>query len=95
VSIERYSDDEVAQIEASQRLAYDCAEEVAAEIEPGVSEIDAARRLGDLLRAHGVDEFFHTPFAWFGDRAGFRGFRSPGLLRPLDNIRFARQLFGC
>jgi len=93
VSIERYRDDEVVQIKALQRLAYDCAEEVAAGLEPGITEVDAASRLGDLLRAHGVEAFFHTPFAWFGDRAGFCGFRSPGLRRPLDNIRFARQFF--
>ncbi len=93
MSIERYSDDEVAQIKALQRLAYDCAEEVAAGLVPGISEREAARRLGELLREHGVEAFFHTPFAWFGDRAGFRGFRTPGLRRPLDNIRFARQFF--
>lgn len=93
MSIEHYSDNEVLQIKVLQRLAYDCAEEVAAGLTPGVSEIEAAKRLGDLLRAHGVEGFFHTPFAWFGDRAGFCGFRTPGLRRPLDNIRFARQFF--
>ena len=41
----------------------------------------------------GADGFFHTPFAWFGDRAGFYGFRQPSWRRPLDNLLFARQFF--
>lgn len=90
---ERYTDEEIAAIRDLQRLAYDCVEAVAAELTPGVTEKEAAHRLEVVLRARGAEGFFHTPFAWFGDRAGFCGFRRPAWRRPLDNIRFARQFF--
>jgi Xaa-Pro aminopeptidase len=90
---ETYSSDELAQIKALQRVAYDCVEEVAAGLTAGVTEREAAERVGAALRARGVEGFFHTPFAWFGDRAGFWGFRPPSWRRPLDNVAFARQFF--
>jgi Xaa-Pro aminopeptidase len=93
VSTERYTADEIERVRALQRLAYDCAEEVVAGLSPGVTEREAAARLGALLTAHGVEGFFHTPFAWFGDRAGFYGFRSPSWRRPQDNLYFSRQFF--
>ncbi|WP_331767066.1 M24 family metallopeptidase [Embleya sp. NBC_00896] len=60
-----------------QRLAYRCAERVAAWIEPGVTERQTAARLRRELVADGVQDFFHIPFAWFGDRTAFRGFHTP------------------
>src|SRR5437773_12360004 len=93
MTIENLSTDEISSIKELQRLAYDCAEEVAAGLEAGTTEEEAAARLGTVLRERGVDGFFHVPFAWFGDRAGFRGFRRPSMRRPLDNIRFAKQFF--
>ncbi|MDS1271784.1 M24 family metallopeptidase [Lipingzhangella sp. LS1_29] len=60
-----------------QRLAYAGAQAVAATLEPGVTERQAARRLRDWLHDHGVQDWFHTPFAWFGDRTAFRNFRTP------------------
>ena len=59
-----------------QQLAYRCAEEVGAGLEPGVTEREAAARLRRRLVAEGVDDWFHIPFAWFGDRTAFRGFRT-------------------
>lgn len=47
-----------------QRLCYDCAEEVAGTLEPGVTEREACRRMRHWLRANGVDDWLHTPFAW-------------------------------
>jgi Xaa-Pro aminopeptidase len=93
VSAERYSPDEIAGVQALQRLAYDCAERVAAGLEVGVSEREAAARLGAALREQGAEGFFHTPFAWFGDRAGFYGFREPSWRRPHLHVAFARQFF--
>jgi Xaa-Pro aminopeptidase len=58
-----------------QQLAYRCAEQTAASLEPGVTEREAARRLGRALRDAGVEDVFHVPFAWFGDRTAFTGFR--------------------
>lgn len=61
----------------TQRLAYACAEEVAARLRPGVTEREAARMLRRWLEARGVRDWFHLPFAWFGDRTAFTGFRIP------------------
>ncbi len=60
-----------------QRLAYECAEAVAAQLRPGVTERDAARMQREWLRARGVRDWFHLPFAWFGDRTAFVNFRVP------------------
>lgn len=57
-----------------QQLAYRCAETVAAELRPGMTERQAARMMKDWLLGQGVDDWFHQPFAWFGDRSAFRGF---------------------
>jgi Xaa-Pro aminopeptidase len=65
-----------------QQLAYRCAEEVAAGLEPGVSEREATRRMCRWLLRCGVDDWLHTPFAWFGDRSAFRGFRLPHQFLP-------------
>ncbi|MEU2515193.1 M24 family metallopeptidase [Streptomyces syringium] len=62
---------------AVQRLAYTCAEEVAAQLAPGMTERDATRMQREWLRGHGVRDWFHLPFAWFGDRTAFTGFRVP------------------
>lgn len=67
-----------------QRLAYDCAEAVAAQLRPGVTERDAARMQREWLRGHGVRDWFHLPFAWFGDRTAFAGFRVPLQFFPTD-----------
>jgi Xaa-Pro aminopeptidase len=69
---------------AVQRLAYDSAEAVAATLEPGITEREAARRLRTRLVANGVDDWFHLPFAWFGDRTAFRGFKAPLQFFPTD-----------
>ncbi|MET8814577.1 M24 family metallopeptidase [Streptomyces sp. NPDC004549] len=60
-----------------QRLAYECAEAVAARLEPGVTEREAARMQRRWLYERGVRDWFHLPFAWFGDRTAFTGFRIP------------------
>ncbi|MFI9204154.1 M24 family metallopeptidase [Streptomyces sp. NPDC053048] len=60
-----------------QRLAYACAEAVAARLVPGVTEREAARMQREWLRERGVRDWFHLPFAWFGDRTAFAGFRIP------------------
>ncbi len=60
-----------------QRLAYECAEAVSARLEPGMTERDAARLQRSWLRARGVTDWFHLPFAWFGDRTAFTNFRVP------------------
>lgn len=60
-----------------QKLAYDCAETVFAELEEGMTEIEAAKMMKDHLDEHGVKKYFHRPFAWFGDRTLFKNFSRP------------------
>lgn len=72
-----YDRADVERFREVQQLAYRCAERVAVWLEPGVTEKQAAAKLRHELGAAGADDFFHVPFAWFGDRTTFRGFRTP------------------
>lgn len=67
--------DELAEFRKVQRLAYQCAEEVAKELRPGMTEKQAAKMQRVWLLDHGVTDFFHTPFAWFGERTAFNNFK--------------------
>src|ERR1043165_5440314 len=67
-----------------QRLSYECAEAVAAQLRPGVTEREAARMQRQWLRDRGVRDWFHLPFAWFGDRTAFVNFRVPLQFFPTD-----------
>lgn len=69
----------------SQRLAQEAAVYVARGLEAGSTEIEAAARIERYLRDRGVMSFFHRPFAWFGDRSRFAGFR--GLTEFLPTAR--------
>jgi Xaa-Pro aminopeptidase len=69
----------------AQQLAYRCAESIAAELQPGVTEREVAAKMRRWLEAHGATDCFHQPFAWFGDRTAFRGligFRQLGGFNP-------------
>lgn len=68
---------DLAKFREVQQLAYTAAHSVAQALEPGVTEKQAARRIREYLLSRGVQDWFHTPFAWFGDRTAFRGFRTP------------------
>jgi Xaa-Pro aminopeptidase len=74
---ESYGGEELAQFRHVQRVAYEAVEQVAAELFDGMTERQAARAIAHKLEARGVKEYFHAPFAWFGDRTRFAGFRSP------------------
>src|SRR5690349_7989942 len=67
-----------------QRLAYRAAEEVGASLQEGTTERQAAKLLRTWLQDHGADDWFHLPFAWFGDRAAFRNFRAPLQFLPTN-----------
>jgi len=71
------TEDELDRHRTVQQLAYQCAESIAAGLAPGVTEREAARRMREWLEARDVDDWLHVPFAWFGDRTAFRGFRHP------------------
>ena len=76
-STRQWSDEELAKFREVQRLAYAGAEAVGAALEVGMTEREAARELRQWLTDAGVDDWFHLPFAWFGDRTAFRGFKQP------------------
>src|SRR4051794_4161135 len=61
----------------AQRLAYTCVEAVAARLAPGDTEREACARVRAWLAARGARGSLHAPFAGFGDRTGFTGFRTP------------------
>ncbi|HWU68901.1 MAG TPA: M24 family metallopeptidase [Stenotrophobium sp.] len=68
------SDEDLQRFREVQQLAYRCAEAIGARLTPGTSERQAAAHMKTWLLDHGVDDWFHQPFAWFGDRTAFRGF---------------------
>jgi Xaa-Pro aminopeptidase len=68
---------DLAKFREVQQLAYAAAQSVAQALEPGVTEKQAVHRIREYLLDRGVQDWFHTPFAWFGDRTAFRGFRTP------------------
>lgn len=74
---------DLAVFRSLQALAYQCAEEVAASLAPGVTEKQAATRMTEWLAARGVIDFFHKPFAWFGPRTALR-WKNPLAFFPTD-----------
>ncbi|MBX7096919.1 MAG: aminopeptidase P family protein [Myxococcaceae bacterium] len=65
--------DQLQRFTEVQQLAYRCVESVAEELDPGITEKQAATLLTDWLEREGIDDWFHRPFAWFGDRTAFAG----------------------
>lgn len=72
-----YDERDLTRFRDLQQLAYRCAERVGDWLGPGVTERQATARLRQELAAEGVQDYFHIPFAWFGDRTAFRHFRTP------------------
>ncbi|MBL1098434.1 M24 family metallopeptidase [Streptomyces coffeae] len=77
MSKEHFTEQELAEVKAAQRLAYDAVAAVEAQLYEGITEKQAAKAIEDWLRAHGVRRFFHYGFAWFGDRTRFKNFEKP------------------
>jgi hypothetical protein len=77
---------DLTQFRAIQQLAYRCAQSIAQELKPGISEKEAAALMKTWLQDHGVRDWFHQPFAWFGRRTAFEGFDG---LRHLGGFNLA------
>lgn len=60
----------------TQKLAYQCVQEIAFEIQEGWTEKKTASLMDQWLKDHGIRTFFHKSFAWFGSRSSFQEFRS-------------------
>src|SRR4051794_1035230 len=76
------TDEDLERFRHVQRLAYRCAQEVAAGLRPGVTERQAAAQMRSWLLDHGINGWFHVPFAWFGQRTAFEGIRFPWQFFP-------------
>lgn len=77
---------DLSEFRTVQQLAYRCAQAIAAELKPGISEKEAAALMKTWLQDHGVRDWFHQPFAWFGPRTAFKGFDG---LRHLGGFNLA------
>lgn len=57
----------------AEELAFHAAREIRSLIIPGWTEKQAATLLDNCLRDHGVKNFFHQSYVWFGERTCFTG----------------------
>ena len=67
------TEEELERYRAVQSLSYECAQTIAGELKVGMTEREVAGKMKTWLLDHGVEGWFHQPFAWFGDRTAFRG----------------------
>jgi len=77
----------------AQKLAYDCVEHTANRLRTGMTEKEACALMKGWLREHGVNDLFHDPFAWFGDRAAFKDFWADHKFLP-SNRRLEEGMAG-
>ncbi|HKY90884.1 MAG TPA: M24 family metallopeptidase [Nevskiaceae bacterium] len=82
MKFDRFDLAELQGFRATQRLAYDCAQAVEAQLRPGMTEREACALMKEYLTERGISEMFHEPFAWFGDRAAFRDIRRDEDFQP-------------
>jgi Xaa-Pro aminopeptidase len=68
------SQDDLERFRRVQRLAYDCVQHVEKQLTASMTERAAAKLMSDYLATHGVHQYFHKPFVWFGDRTAFEHF---------------------
>ena len=69
----------LATFKANQRLAYESLQFARARLFAGMSEIEAAQIIEKFFIDREQPLFFHRPFAWFGERTAFKGFKRPSL----------------
>ena len=69
-----------------QRLAYDIALKVEAQLRPGMTEAEVAALLAATQIQQGVFQFYHEPFAWFGNRTRLEPehLENPDTTKPSD-----------
>jgi len=69
----------------SQQVAYACCEAIEAELREGMTEVQVTGMMWAWLRDNGVREFFHMPFAWFGDRTALH-FKKDAEFYPTSRV---------
>lgn len=77
-----YGNDELARFREVQQIAYRCVVAIERDLRAGMTERQVARMMRNWLSDHGIREYFHVPFVWFGDRTSFTGFRSAFQFAP-------------
>ena len=73
MKIAGFTKGELAAFREYQRKSYAVLAEVAADLSPGDTEKDAARRVRKRFHEQGVHHYFHVPVALFGDRTAYPG----------------------
>jgi Xaa-Pro aminopeptidase len=63
-----YSAADLDRFRQVQRLAYDMALEVEAQLQIGMTETEVCTLMEVAQRGHGAEQVFHEPFAWVGRR---------------------------
>jgi len=76
-----------------QRLAFDAVKEVSSMMREGWTEKQAADLVATYLRDFGVRDFFHYPFAWFGERTRFDKIRHYAQYSPTKRFLLPGEVY--
>ena len=76
---------DLAKLKACQKVARLGVQETTRAIQEGWSEQQTCDYLEAALRDLGVENYFHRPFAWFGERSRFDGIRFYHQFQPRKN----------
>jgi len=68
-----FTSGQLERFKALQRQVYATLQEVAATLEPGITEQAVAQRMRRALRRQGARTYFHVPVALFGERSAYPG----------------------
>lgn len=85
---QKLTEQELQLFRKAQSLNEEILRESSLFIQPGMSEVEAAQMIKEKFYSRGVKSFFHEPFAWFGHRACFDGFRSYKDFMPRVDVRY-------
>lgn len=83
-----FSQQELIRFRDLQRMAYQCVQDVAGQLKPGDTEHHAVDSMTAWMAEKGVKEFFHMPYAWFGERTAFDNFWVPRQFYPTNRKLF-------
>jgi Xaa-Pro aminopeptidase len=73
----QFTTKELDKFKKVQKLAYAAVEHTRQQLKTGMTEKQACQIMKEYLANEGVTDYFHLPFAWFGDRSAFREFSIP------------------
>ncbi|MBQ0797393.1 M24 family metallopeptidase [Zhongshania sp.] len=84
MKIDKFDFDELEGFKTAQSLAYDVVRQVGNELQTGITEREACKRISALLAEHGVTDMFHEPFAWFCSRTAFKDIKKDSDFQATD-----------